>query len=488
MALIYATEKEASALSRAVRAGALRRLARGLYTDELRADAAQLVRSRWNEVLAHYFPGALIADRSVPRAAPDEQGYLFVVHGRARPMALPGLTIVPRKGSAPLPDDIALGPRLWLSSPARALVENLRPSRAVKGRPRRTLTAAELHDWVARLRTSLGAEGLNRLRDRARQVAQELALTDELATLDDLIGAALGTRTVETSSSSLTAAMRGARFDERREALFSSLAQSLATRAPAPRTVLAVDLPRQRFLPFFEAYFSNFIEGTELTVAEARAIVLEGKATAVSPEDAHDVRGTFAVVADDADMRRRPQSPAELIALLQARHARVLGGRPDKRPGELKQRANRAGSTEFVAPELVVGTLSRGFELMERLEDPFARAVYMMFLIAEVHPFEDGNGRIARIMMNAELHAQGEQRIIVPTVYRTEYLAGLRAMTYNQNAGSLMRVLDFAQRYTAQIDFTDLDAARAQLTDTNAFVSSGEAADRGLRLVLPSAR
>ena len=35
----------------------------------------------------------------------------------------------------------------------------------------------------------------------------------------------------------------------------------------------------------------------------------------------------------------------------------------------------------------------------------------MMFLIAEVHPFADGNRRTARIMMNAELAAAGEERI-----------------------------------------------------------------------------
>ena len=34
----------------------------------------------------------------------------------------------------------------------------------------------------------------------------------------------------------------------------------------------------------------------------------------------------------------------------------------------------------------------------------------MMFLVAEVHPFADGNGRVARVMMNAELIAGGQQR------------------------------------------------------------------------------
>jgi Fic family protein len=41
-----------------------------------------------------------------------------------------------------------------------------------------------------------------------------------------------------------------------------------------------------------------------------------------------------------------------------------------------------------------------------------------MFLVAEVHPFSDGNGRLSRIMMNPELVAAGEQRIVVPTIYR----------------------------------------------------------------------
>lgn len=45
---------------------------------------------------------------------------------------------------------------------------------------------------------------------------------------------------------------------------------------------------------------------------------------------------------------------------------------------------------------------------------PFARAVFMMFMVSEVHPLDDGNGRVACVMMNAELSANGEQRVIIP--------------------------------------------------------------------------
>ena len=76
----------------------------------------------------------------------------------------------------------------------------------------------------------------------------------------------------------------------------------------------------------------------------------------------------------------------------------------------------------------------------------------MMFLVAEVHPFSDGNGRVARIMMNAELVAAGEQRIVVPTIYRGNYLAALKALSNRAGAEPLIRTLDFAQRLSLAID------------------------------------
>jgi len=118
-------------------------------------------------------------------------------------------------------------------------------------------------------------------------------------------------------------------------------------------------------------------------------------------------------------------------------------------PGGFKERANRAGSTEFVAPGLVEGTLRSGFETGGSLTSPFARAVFMMLLVSEVHPFADGNGRIARMMMS--VHA-GELRIVIPTVYRLNYLAVLRAATHTSNDAALVAALALARRSTARIN------------------------------------
>ena len=184
-------------------------------------------------------------------------------------------------------------------------------------------------------------------------------------------------------------------------------------------------------------------------------------------------------------MGRTPTDAGTLEALLKGRHATVMEGRPDARPGAFKQAGNQAGPTVFVAPDLVTGTLAQGLGLCRSLETPFQRAVFMMFLIAEVHPFADGNGRTARIMMNAELAAAGEERIIVPTVYRANYLSALKALSQTGRPEPIIRMLDYAQRWTAAVDWRSLEATRRELVDCNAFVDPDVAEVEGRRLRMP---
>ena len=184
-------------------------------------------------------------------------------------------------------------------------------------------------------------------------------------------------------------------------------------------------------------------------------------------------------------MSRLAATADDYLDLLRRRHAVVLEGRPEKRPGEFKEQRNEAGGVLFVEPSLVSGTLRQGFELSRTLTSAFARALFQMFVVSEVHPFDDGNGRVARIMMNTELVAAGEHRIIIPSVYRNNYMMCLRGMSTNGHASGLIATLDFAQRYTAAIDYTDLKHARDQLTRTNAFNESDEESAGLVRLELP---
>ncbi len=263
----------------------------------------------------------------------------------------------------------------------------------------------------------------------------------------------------------------GAPYDADRLERFQALFTALRTRPVVPRPDRQPSNTAFSNLAFFDAYFSNFIEGTKFRVDEAREIVFDGKIPETRPEDAHDVLGTFRLVASRAAMGRSvrdfPSFDAFVDALREA-HGALLSGRPDKRPGEFKKIVNMAGETTFVAPDLVRGTLRQGLEIARSLEEPFQRAIAMMFVISEVHPFDDGNGRIARAFMNAELISGGEGRILIPIVYRLDYLTGLRVLTRQGHPDPLIEVLDFAQRYTSAIDFSSYDEALAVLRATNA--------------------
>ena len=253
-----------------------------------------------------------------------------------------------------------------------------------------------------------GKATLQGLRDDARKISVKLNLQAEFKSLDALIGTLLGTRATKLKSPLARARSAGRPYDPQRLQLFQTLHAELTRTAPVTRLAHTSDGPA---LPFFEAYFSNFIEGTEFAVDEAAAIVFTGVIPKTRPAGAHDVLGTWNVVSGTREMSRLPRDPAELVALLKSRHARVMEGRPEKEPGRFKTEANRAGFTFFVVPELIEGTLDKGFEFYRSLSSPLHRAIFMMFLTAEVHPFVDGNGRVARIMMNAELVAAGENRI-----------------------------------------------------------------------------
>ena len=246
------------------------------------------------------------------------------------------------------------------------------------------------------------------------------------------------------------------------------------------------DRPRRRFLPFFEAYFSNFIEGTEFTPDEALVIVEAGRAPADRPADGHDILGTYRLLNDEAELSTQPSTATELLDRLRRWHRQIMEGRPHVRPGEWKVAGNRAGSTEFVAPDLVVGTLVQAWDRSQRLVTPAQRAIFLLYAIAEIHPFADGNGRIARVAMTAEHVAGAEMRVIVPTICRNDYLHALRRLTRQDRPDLLLAVVDRLQRFTARIDFSTEIIARDQLTAAHAFVDANDAERRGLHLALPA--
>jgi hypothetical protein len=471
-------------VSRGVKRGQLRKLGSRVYTTNLKEKPEILLRRHAWFVVEELFPGALIADRTALEHRPADDGSVFVVSDKKRPIVLPGLSIHPRKGSGPLPEDRPFMGGLYLSSPARAYLENMRKSRTRKGGVARTLSRQEIEEKLEAILRVHGPEALQEIRDDARKLAATLDAQKECKALDALIGTLLGTRKTPLIAPTAVARSQGEPYDPKRLDLFQKLYETLSLVPSASRPMGQASTA----LAFFEAYFSNFIEGTEFDVEEARNIIFQGKIPKERPADAHDIIGTYQITSDEREMRKTPKNGDELIVLVKHRHSRLMQGRPEMLPGEFKTVANRAGSSLFVLPDLVEGTLRQGFKWLGALQNPFHRAVYVMFLIAEVHPFADGNGRCARLMMNAELAAADQARIIIPTIFRNNYLAALKSLTHEARAEPLIRVLDFAQNYTSLIDWSEYKKAKQMLTETHAFVDPNQADLEGLRLNLPVRR
>ena len=470
-----------AAVSEAVSRGKLRKLASRLYTRNLTEDPETLVMRHWYELITAYFPDAIITDRTGLENKPSKDGSLFLISEKTRDVELPGLILRPRKGPPALESDTVFIGGARLASMPRAYLENMRPSRkSRKGLAARTLSRQEIEEKLETLLRRNGEEALNRIRDEARAMAPELGLEKELEAFSGIIGTLLGTRDGTMEAPVAQARAAGNPYDPDRLVLFERLFAELREYIPESRVVGPRSTEANANLSFFEAYFSNFIEGTEFSVEEAEDIIFNGVIPTERPDDAHDVIGTYRIIAQEAEMRRTLSDFEEFMDVLRTRHASIMVARQDKGPAAFKTKINQAGNTVFVAPELVVGTLARGYELLEALKEPFHRAAFMMTLVSEVHPFSDGNGRASRVMMNAELVRGNQERIIIPTSYRTDYLGALKALSHNQTFTPLIRMLDYAQRYTAAIDWSNLQQAHHTLTATGAF-EEGEYA----RLVLP---
>ena len=82
---------------RAAKAGKLRKLASRLYTSNM-ADPPEAVvaRNLWN-IVAGYFPGALVADRTALENAPASDGSVCLITESGRNIKLPGHTLRPRR-------------------------------------------------------------------------------------------------------------------------------------------------------------------------------------------------------------------------------------------------------------------------------------------------------------------------------------------------------------------------------------------------------
>lgn len=462
-------------IAQAEKKGLLRKIAPRIYTSNTIDSVENIVRRNIIDILAWRYPSAVISHRSANELRPTKEGEFFLTttHNK-RITDLSGITLNLLKGKPAIEGDIPYN-GLYIAGEYRWLLENMQSSRK-QGDFSKILPVSAIEDKLEKIFLLGGENKLNEYRDKLRETASILEMPTEFERINKIISALLSTHSSDVlSTSSAKAIATGMPFDKNRGELFERLFESIKDRFFVERTNRNRDEESFRLFSFFESYFSNYIEGTRFEVDEAKQIVDTGIPIPRRDKDSHDIIGTFRLLSNRVEMQRIPTTAEELFAILQYRHSILLAGRPECNPGIFKNINNRAGNTEFVDHQLVKGTLHYGFKYYTALKEPFARAIYMMFMISETHPFIDGNGRVSRIMMNAELVRGDQTRIIVPIVFREDYILALRKLTRRQDPQAYIRVMEKLQLFSDNLYGTDFTELKEYLAQCNAYEEPSQA-------------
>ena len=462
-------------LGKLEKSGQIKKIAPRIYTSNFNESSAVIIRRNIFTILGKLYPGAVLSHRSALEFKPTTANQLFVTYTYTKKIELPGITIRFMEGLPAIEGDNPFSGELFVAQQERAFLENLQSSRQI-GPTSKTITLPEIENKLEQIVQVKGEEGLNQFRDKAREIADKLGMQAEFDKLNKLISALLTTKPSKILTSPLAVARAlGNPYDKHRLELFEKLFVELQQQPYKESQDRNKETHAFRNFAFFEAYFSNYIEGTIFEIEEAKSIIQTETPIPNRDEDSHDILGTYRLVSNQTEMSTTPSNPDELLNILQYRHQILLGARTSKKPGQFKDKNNRAGETHFVDHTLVRGTIIKGFDYYQALQEPFAKAAYIMFMISEIHPFLDGNGRIARVMMNAELVKANQTRIIIPTVYRDDYLGALRRLTRNDDPGAYISMLQRAQEFSASLQASDMQALENHLTLSNAFKEQDEA-------------
>lgn len=466
---------ESHKISKLLKNGQIRKIAPRIYSNNFKLSPEVLIQNNLFKIVEHFYPDVVLVHRSAFEVKAKEG--LLVLSGKARSKVdLPGVTLlfIDEKG-ADINKDIPFLGRLFIAHEARAFLENLTRSRTTNKTKSKNLPIEEIEKRLLDKLEFGGEDALNKLRDEAKVYAESNDLKREFDKLNKMIGALLGTKETNALASSRSQAfLKGLDYDEARLRLFTDFYITLKDWKVKIGKDRKMQIPEHfKYKAFFESYFSNYIEGTEFEIEEAEEIIFDKKISS-RPQDAHDILGTFKIVSDAGEMRKIPKSEDELISLLKERHQIMMDARPEVMPGKWKTKNNRAGNTHFVDVKRVEGTLRRAFSLLNSLPSGLQRSAFIMLVITEVHPFIDGNGRMARIMMNAELEAEGLGSIIIPNVYREDYLLALKAVSKQGRFSPYLKMFERALRFSNMIDFENYQNALKEIHDRNWFLLPSE--------------
>ncbi len=192
----------------------------------------------------------------------------------------------------------------------------------------------------------------------------------------------------------------------------------------------------QNFVMAF-VYNTNSIEGSTLSPKEVELLLAEN----ISPnKPLDDVLEAKAAQRTLNFVKGCKDKFAEALVL--KIHEMYFKDTKPKIAGRYKTHQNRIRGSNFetTPPEFVLTDMKNYFkeygELKKELH-PLELAAWAHWKLVRIHPFQDGNGRVARIIMNYVLHKNGYAMIDIKTMEKQQYFKALEKCHYNNNARAL---------------------------------------------------
>lgn len=176
-------------------------------------------------------------------------------------------------------------------------------------------------------------------------------------------------------------------------------------------------------------YHSNAIEGSTLTLRETKVILEDGLTVGGKPLREHLEAVNHKHAIDFVEALAKQSEPLTEHNVRQI-HALVLKGVDDEEAGKYRRGVVRISGSEYVPPEGVAvpglmsdfaGWLNGEARSLSAIE----RAALAHFHLVHIHPFADGNGRTARLLMNLILLQDGYPPAVIHREDRLAYYTAL---------------------------------------------------------------
>ena len=190
-------------------------------------------------------------------------------------------------------------------------------------------------------------------------------------------------------------------------------------------------------------YNSNAIENSTLTIAETEQILLELEvARKISLREVFEAKNLARVFNYVKTKLNQTELNEELILFL---HRMLMSGIDDEIAGRFRESGEyvRVGSHLAPAPEHVSALVEAALlDYSSDFTSHFIEKIARFHLEFETtHPFNDGNGRIGRVLINYQLMELGFPPLIIRDKEKADYYQTFKDFRSNNQTESLEKIL-----------------------------------------------